>query len=244
MALAIPALTIGLDPLFKVCYKLRVTDILQLQKARIIRNDIPETTDLMCLNGHIIQKVEIMGIIVRVDKRERFISYGVDDGTGVISCTVWKNSNNEQVISMASLPRSLQEKFAAITSHYQSSVHEGYSLGDLVQIQGRVRVHRDMNEISALDHRKIENPNVELERILDLPKFYKLYKQPVILPTKVEEHLRKMNDKENPLNETVLQDAITQYIQQYKCQLTEFTVDKLVSLPCLTQLFSSNQWYE
>ncbi|CAL1542783.1 unnamed protein product, partial [Lymnaea stagnalis] len=79
-----------------------------------------------------------MGVVVRVDRREKCNSYAIDDGTGVIGCTCWKNPSSalEPNVFSSSLPLSLQEKYDEILSCHLSNTEEGYNLGDLIQVRG------------------------------------------------------------------------------------------------------------
>ncbi|XP_067909319.1 CST complex subunit STN1 isoform X4 [Heterodontus francisci] len=79
----VPTILWGLDPMHGVFAKLYIKDILELKNS----GPIP---GVFFYKTHPITKVDILGTIVQKREREKFFSFGVDDGTGVISCLWWK----------------------------------------------------------------------------------------------------------------------------------------------------------
>ncbi|XP_042192970.1 CST complex subunit STN1 isoform X2 [Callorhinchus milii] len=73
----------GLDPVFAAFAKLYIRDILALREA-------PEIPGVFFYRSRPISKVDVLGIVVQKQEKERFYRYGVDDGTGVITCVCWK----------------------------------------------------------------------------------------------------------------------------------------------------------
>ncbi|GFO44271.1 hypothetical protein PoB_007077600 [Plakobranchus ocellatus] len=145
---------IGLDPLSRSTMKLFVQDILHLQPAicPTLKNAV-----MHIFKGHVVNRVEIMGIIVRADKRAKRHCYAVDDGTGVIQCTYWKNSQNDILKDMehSDLPRSLQIKLAQLQAGLEEK-EEGFNIGDLILVRGGIKTYNNCPEIDVLDHRILE----------------------------------------------------------------------------------------
>jgi CST complex subunit STN1 len=54
--------------------------------------------------GCTVARAEILGVVVSCDRREKFLRFLVDDGTGCVSCVLWLNhrylnANNSSVAS-------------------------------------------------------------------------------------------------------------------------------------------------
>ncbi|KAK3084571.1 hypothetical protein FSP39_015637 [Pinctada imbricata] len=88
------------------------------------------------------------------------VSILVDDGTGVITCCCWKDAIFKQKLSETdkesiklSLPPCLYKKAEELVMEESRS----YSLGDCIQVRGRIKVFREKREIVASYH----NPNVK-----------------------------------------------------------------------------------
>ena len=114
----------GKDPMFSCFCKMYVADIIQLQE---IQNAPPRTLPLLPqpktpqhypgpyppvfeYQGHPVWKVDIVGIIVGVLCKERFINYKLDDGTGVITCTYWrKQKENSDASNLSASLQSLKK---------------------------------------------------------------------------------------------------------------------------------------
>lgn len=76
----------GLDPLFSSHIKLFIKDIFGLITMKDFSN-------VYLYHGHVIYKVEMMGDVVGILNRNKFDDIIIDDGTGRIACTLWKDRN-------------------------------------------------------------------------------------------------------------------------------------------------------
>ncbi|KAK3790679.1 hypothetical protein RRG08_038171 [Elysia crispata] len=223
--------------------KLFVHDILHLKPV-----DCPSLkhTSLLSYKGHVVNRVEVMGIVVREDMREIRHSYAVDDGTGVIQCTFWKNSRHGtdklSNIPRDDLPRSLQQKLDQMKAASVARNEESFDIGDLVLVRGCVKTFRGQLEVDVLDHRKLENPCLEYQRVLKMPSFYKIYNRPVKLPEAIEKSLQ--SSAHNAFNTDAVQCAIAQEIQACFCSpATEcvFTPSCVLSWPAVAELLLSSK---
>lgn len=108
----------GLNPLFWTHIKMFVTEVQNLK-------DYSDYKGVYCYSNNFpVVRVEVTGYIVSIDTREKLTTYGVDDGSGTISCCKWH-----------SLDRS--------TSRGQ----ETYELGQLVTVQGKISVFREQRQL-------------------------------------------------------------------------------------------------
>nr|XP_057933497.1 CST complex subunit STN1 isoform X2 [Doryrhamphus excisus] len=80
----LPSMLWGLDPVFSAFARLHIRDILLLPESC-------QVPDLYFYKSHPIYKVDVLGTVVYKRERVDFFSYGVDDGTGVINCSCWKD---------------------------------------------------------------------------------------------------------------------------------------------------------
>ncbi|XP_054634655.1 CST complex subunit STN1 isoform X4 [Dunckerocampus dactyliophorus] len=80
----LPSMLWGLDPIFSAFARLHIRDILLMPESC-------QVPDIYFYKSHPIYKVDVLGTVVYKQEREDFYSYGVDDGTGVISCLCWKD---------------------------------------------------------------------------------------------------------------------------------------------------------
>ncbi|KAL5009636.1 hypothetical protein ScPMuIL_011941 [Solemya velum] len=177
----------GLDFYFRSFNKMYICDILEMEEYAMFPG-------AFAYKNHPVYKVDILGIVVRVDEKSKCYIYAVDDGTGVVSCTCWKipiqgwlefNGGDEH--KYKDLPETLQQRARDLSK--ESSI-ESYNLGDLVQMKGKIKVFRSRKEISVSNHCKITDPMFEAARMSELPKIYKsCYDKLFVLPQKVAEEI-------------------------------------------------------
>lgn len=173
----------GLDHYFMIFNKMYIADVLQLRENAMY----PGT---YMYRSHPLFKVDIVGVVVKVDQNHTCFTYTVDDGTGVIPCCCWKKdfyNVPDPGSSFLELPSDLQRLAARITDQKE---HEGYNLGDLIRVRGKIKVFRDQREVVARYHTRLDDPMEEVQRLAELPKLYKQnYDQPVQLPQKVQHEI-------------------------------------------------------
>ena len=76
----------GLDPLYFSCLKLLISHVLRLPA-------FPHLPGSARLLTHPVQKVEVLGVVVGREVREKYTSYAVDDSTGVMRCKLWHSGD-------------------------------------------------------------------------------------------------------------------------------------------------------
>eukprot|EP01137_Pigoraptor_chileana_P032218 Opistho-2@21255 len=122
----------GRDPLFAVHAQLFIRDVLGLEEATDVK-------DAFFYGTHPITRVEICGIVVRVDEYNERISFVVDDGTGTLPCIVWAS--------------------AAATGAAQQPSR--CALGDCVTMRGRLGTFREHRQLTVHAIRIERDPNAE-----------------------------------------------------------------------------------
>ncbi|KAJ1807749.1 hypothetical protein LPJ75_004731 [Coemansia sp. RSA 2598] len=124
----------GLDTLFWVPAKLFIGDL-----AKLISAEPLSSTVFFIGNQHVIKTVEIVGIVVSIERRAlKMIYYQIDDGTGVISCV----------------------QFTTPAEQAEPGTLECYGIGDSICVRGRLAVYRDQLEV-IIRESEIVDPNHE-----------------------------------------------------------------------------------
>ncbi|XP_060071006.1 CST complex subunit STN1-like [Ylistrum balloti] len=221
-----PTSTWGLDYYFMIYNKMYIADVVQMKENIVF----PGT---YLYRDHPLFKVDIIGVVVKVEQNHTCFTYTVDDGTGVIPCCCWKKdlfNMSEPGSDWSELPSDLQGLASRITDN---KIHEGYALGDLIQVRGKVKVFRDQREVVALYHTRLDDPMEEVRRLAELPKLYQQnYDQPFQLPSQVAQvincNLQETATGTLSKESLVLKakKVITEFFQEN--QTREITVDVLL----------------
>ncbi|XP_036369701.1 CST complex subunit STN1-like isoform X2 [Octopus sinensis] len=171
----------GLDPLFHVHCKLFIVDVLNL-------SPYPTLPGAYCYKNHPIFKVDIMGIIASCQEKQKNFILGVDDGTGIISCCVWKEKVETGDNDFRSfLPESLRLK-----TH---TLHPEFSLGEMVHIRGKIKSYKGVNEIMINYITPVSSVSAELTHMLQSPYLYKtVYDQTLVLASEVQKLQLEANE--------------------------------------------------
>ncbi|XP_053305818.1 CST complex subunit STN1 [Spea bombifrons] len=195
----IPSLLWGLDPVFLAFAKLYIKDILELRESH-------QVPGIFFYKGHPIKQVDILGTVVCVREKENFYSYGVDDSTGVISCTCWKNTMNNASSSAvpshqsASEPKGLDDLMQEL--YREESKQAKMEIGDVIRVRGYIKVFRNQREIVASSFCKVDDPmlNMQIARMFDVLYLYRNVYDKVF---EIPKHLK------DPSGEKTDQDVIS-----------------------------------
>ncbi|CAB4026655.1 CST complex subunit STN1 [Paramuricea clavata] len=194
---ALPVKSWGLDPLYWTHVKLFVRDVLQLKNYSGFKG-------VYAISNHPIAQVLVVGYIVKVDKREKLTTYGVDDGTGCLSCCMWHNQNNDLVEA---------------------------TFGDLVTVMGKISVFREERQITASSFYIETDPNVEVFHWLEVMKLREIYEKPFEVSenpetkTVTKPWLKNELEIEIDRLEESLKSAIAEYLEI--TDALSFTLDTL-----------------
>jgi len=143
-----------------------------------------------------ISKVNIIASVVGkfINDEKNFASVTLDDGSGVIRIKVWKEDTSKL---------------------------ENVNLGDIINVIGRPRVYNEESYIIPEIVKKIDNPNFELLRKLEL---FRLYGKPNTNGIKYEERIaiiEKINSDESEVVEEIVRSEHSENNRQYVIKLIE-----------------------
>ncbi|XP_051882904.1 CST complex subunit STN1 [Pristis pectinata] len=223
---AVPPTLWGLDPVHTVFAKLYIRDILELKNSRLIPG-------VFFYKTHPISKVDILGTVVLKQEKEKFYTFGVDDGTGVISCLCWKKQRPVEVTKPALFPRGLNllEQLSWIARLEQDNSR--VELGDVVRVRGRIRDYREQREINSISVAKVADPifTAQISRMLELPHLYRsFYDKAFQIPkdgTEANEHGANILFLRSKIKQFLAQNQVKNF---YRRELE--TID---SLSCVAQ---------
>lgn len=106
--------------------------------------------------GRTVARAEIVGVVVSRDRRDKFLRFLVDDGTGCVPCVLWLNHqylnpNNHSGISNTDP-----------TAEMALKMSEEVRLGTLLRVRGRIVMYRGAIQIAVRDVVMEKDPNVEV----------------------------------------------------------------------------------
>ncbi|XP_002741122.1 CST complex subunit STN1-like [Saccoglossus kowalevskii] len=202
-----PRLHWGLDPVHCSSVKFYIKDVLEM-------SEYPTCPGAYAYLNHPVIKVDIMGYVVEVDEKTRFISYSIDDGTGAIRCVCWKPKQTSSAdmrfdetfkVYCASNDVSFNNSISTLEclNELANSVSESKSehvlkLGDFVHIRGKVKEYKKVRDISVSYSKKIDDPtgSIEMARMLELPTLYEnVYDKPFLLPRELAEEIESLKEE-------------------------------------------------
>ncbi|KAM6443379.1 CST complex subunit STN1 isoform 1-T2 [Liasis olivaceus] len=227
----VPSLLWGLNPVFSSFARLYIKDILEMKESK-------QVPGIFFYNKHPIRQVDIFGTVVLIKEKDAFYIYGVDDSTGVISCTCWKNAlaEKKKLSDFESQPSTLSGlNLTDLVRNLQIAIHKKTRLeiGDLIRVRGSIRIYRQQREIKASMYYKVDDPmyEVQISRMLELPRLYRDIYDKVF---QFSEETQSNHGASDELGSIILSKKIRDFllrnkIQSFYKQELE-TVEDLVSL--------------
>ncbi|KAG8063281.1 hypothetical protein GUJ93_ZPchr0003g17143 [Zizania palustris] len=106
--------------------------------------------------GRTVARVEIVGVVVSRDRRDKFLRFLVDDGTGCVPCVLWLNHQ------YLNANRSSGASVSDPTAEMALKMSEMVNLGGLLRVRGRIVLYRGAIQITVRDVVLEKNPNVEV----------------------------------------------------------------------------------
>ncbi|XP_060716449.1 CST complex subunit STN1 isoform X2 [Tachysurus vachellii] len=180
-----PSLLWGLDPVFSAYARIYVKDILQMRESR-------QVPGVYFYKSHPLFQVDVLGTVVYRRERDDFYCYGVDDGTGVISCLCWKDEkwqdHGDSVKAATRGPAgggfNVEEQLKKLQEAQRSSTM--LDIGDLLRVRGCLKTSREQREILASSFYKVNDPvmSVQISWMLEMPQLYRdCYDKPFHIPS-------------------------------------------------------------
>ncbi|RLN20058.1 hypothetical protein C2845_PM02G25190 [Panicum miliaceum] len=135
-------------PLHLVHIKILAADLLSLT--------VQQTSPPSFLRrGRTVARAELVGIVVSRDRREKFLRFLIDDGTGCVPCILWLN--HQYLNANASSGPSNSDPTAEMALNMSEEVH----LGTLVRVRGKIAMYRGAIQIAVRDVVLEKDPNAE-----------------------------------------------------------------------------------
>lgn len=114
----------------------------------------------------VVSRVEVMGVVVGLDRKEKYLRFLLDDGTGAcIPCIIWLN-----LLSLAAGSRRTHPHAAISTQvRAEMGLQEASMVmhGALLRVQGRVSSFNQQIQITVSSLQVESDPNAELLHWLD-----------------------------------------------------------------------------
>ncbi|KAJ0978769.1 hypothetical protein J5N97_014243 [Dioscorea zingiberensis] len=149
-----------MDPILSVHVKLLAVDLLSL---RIQPSDPPTFTH----NSRPVSRAETLGVVVSRERKDKFLKFLVDDGTGCIPCILWLNHH---MFASRFHPIDLELKMQMALEYA-----EKIQLGILVSVRGRFTAYRGIIQITVADVVVERDPNMELFHWMDSIRLSRQY---------------------------------------------------------------------
>lgn len=154
--------------------KLFSSDILSLQKPT--RRGGPDT---FWRKERPVRNVEIVGVVVSRERKDKFLKFQLDDGTACVPSILWLNHNNTKFYSNVKKPH--LECIAAMALAQSEDVQ----LGKLVRVQGRLTLYNNLLQITVNSVVVEKDPNAEVLHWMDCIRLaVRCYDLPAPLQTK------------------------------------------------------------
>jgi RPA family protein len=138
-----------MDSLHLIHVKLLAADLLSLTA----RHTSPPSF-VRC--GRTVARAEVVGVVVSRDRREKFLRFLVDDGTGCVPCVLWLNHHYMNANSPSGAVDSDP------TGEMALKMSELVRLGTLLRVRGRIVMYRGATQIAVRDVVLEKDPNVEV----------------------------------------------------------------------------------
>ncbi|XP_031496768.1 CST complex subunit STN1 [Nymphaea colorata] len=153
-----------MDPLARTFVKLLAFDFLSL-RYQPHPHGFCSSGPTFSRKGRSIFRAEAVGVVVERERKEGFLRFLVDDGTGCIPCILWLNhlspSNRSSYLARRN-PSDLE-----LAAKHAADQAEGVQLGRLARVRGRVTHFRGSLQITVSCVTIERDPNAEILHWLD-----------------------------------------------------------------------------
>jgi len=155
----LPLILWGLDPLFSTARKMLVFSL--RQEVQVVTRPMEGRYEFY-LYDRPLQRVEVVGVIVKKTVKTKKVMIEIDDGTGVLECTKLYNSAENEPVPL-----------------------QGFSLGQLVCIRGQVAMAGDPSQLVLLishSARQLDPNEQSLHWIRAMHLMRTVYSLPYVIP--------------------------------------------------------------
>lgn len=105
--------------------------------------------------GKLMLHAETVGVVVSRERKDKFLAFLVDDGSGCIRCIFWLNHQIDHATDLG------------IAAEMALNEAEAVQLGKLVRVRGKITMYRGMLQINVRDVLVEREPNAEVLHWLD-----------------------------------------------------------------------------
>eukprot|EP00658_Telonema_sp_P-2_P020328 TRINITY_DN18040_c0_g1_i3.p1 TRINITY_DN18040_c0_g1~~TRINITY_DN18040_c0_g1_i3.p1 ORF type:complete len:267 (+),score=58.43 TRINITY_DN18040_c0_g1_i3:151-951(+) len=138
----------GLDPMFS-------TDLKVLGKRLHDAEEFSAIPGSTKLNGHPVISVEVLGVVVTIERKDKCVRFQIDDGSALVWCVRWFENG----------PLEWDDQM----------------LGQLVSVRGRVGVYEGSRQVTVSSAQLEADPNAEVLHWLDLIHLHReCYSKPFV----------------------------------------------------------------
>ncbi|CAL9156910.1 unnamed protein product [Musa hybrid cultivar] len=99
--------------------------------------------------GKPVSRAEAVGVVVSRERKDKYLSFLVDDGSGCIPCILWLNHQYDRERDLGVAAEMAREEAAVV------------QLGKLVRVRGRITAYRGVVQITVGDVVVERDPNSE-----------------------------------------------------------------------------------
>ncbi|KAJ8513639.1 hypothetical protein OPV22_004073 [Ensete ventricosum] len=111
--------------------------------------------------GKPVSRAEAVGVVVSRERKHKYLSFLLDDGSGCIPCILWLNDRSDRERDLGVAAEMAREEAAAV------------QLGKLVRVRGRITAYRGVVQITVGDVVVERDPNAEVLHWLDCVRLAK-----------------------------------------------------------------------
>eukprot|EP00249_Psilotum_nudum_P020611 c27779_g1_i1 orf=41-523(+) len=123
----------------------------------------PHLPATFCCKGRPLLKAEMVGVVVSLDSKERFVRFALDDGSGVVPCILWTNHSTSRYFNKQKLKRVQIEVQAELALEEANEV----KLGRLLRVQGRITCFNQQRQLTVGSLQPEIDANAEVLHWLD-----------------------------------------------------------------------------
>ncbi|VDM17237.1 unnamed protein product [Hydatigera taeniaeformis] len=195
-----------LDPLTRLNFRMLIGDILKLSPS-------PISTGLFRFGSRWVSYVDICGIVRQIDIREKCYIVQVDDGTGLLRCTIWRKHVSQHLsdysqeypaesVALGQKLLQLATRFTPVV-YPNGNITSNLGVGDAINLRGCLQLFRKTINISASYCRVITNPQELLDSVLQAHQLKSRVYSRSYNAVEVLDHLKA--DLQKTINKSLLQ---------------------------------------
>ncbi|XP_074585928.1 CST complex subunit STN1 [Curcuma longa] len=111
--------------------------------------------------GKLVSRAETVGVVVSRERRDKYLTFLVDDGSGCIRCILWLNHQPDHLPDLGVAAEMALKEAATV------------ELGKLVRVRGKITLFRGSLQLTVRDVLVERDPNAEVLHWLDCIKLAK-----------------------------------------------------------------------